>query len=148
MLQLLGSSYKSRVISSVRNKVPNVKLIYLFGSYARGEQHASSDLDIAILPIKALDNLTRWQIAQDLACELDIDVDLIDLNTASTVLCQQVITQGQLLWGNAADDDVFTVKTMSMYQHLQAERALILNDLMTEYPKKKTDSKVTSKVNR
>ena len=135
MLQLLGSSYKSRVISSVRNKIPSVKLIYLFGSFASGEQHANSDLDIAILPIKALDNLTRWQIAQDLACELDIDVDLIDLNTASTVLCQQVITQGQLLWGNANDDDIFTVKTMSMYQHLQAERALILNDLMTEYPK-------------
>lgn len=147
MLQLLDSSYKSRVINSVRNKVPNVKLIYLFGSFASGEQHANSDLDIAILPITALDNLTRWQIAQDLACELDIDVDLIDLNTASTVLCQQVITQGQLLWGNANDDDVFTVKTMSMYQHLQAERALILNDLMTEHPKK-TGSKVTSKVNR
>jgi len=135
MLQLLGSSYKFRVISSVRNKIPSVKLIYLFGSFASGEQHANSDLDIAILPITALDNLTRWQIAQDLACELDIDVDLIDLNTASTVLCQQVITQGQLLWGNA-NDDVFTVKTMSMYQHLQAERALILKDLMTEYPKK------------
>ena len=145
MLQLLGSSYKSRVISSVRNKIPSVKLIYLFGSFASGEQHANSDLDIAILPITALDNLTRWQIAQDLACELDIDVDLIDLNTASTVLCQQVITQGQLLWGNANDDDVFTVKTMSMYQHLQAERALILNDLMTEYPKNKTDNKEQGK---
>lgn len=145
MLQLLGSSYKSRVISSVRNKIPSVKLIYLFGSFASGEQHANSDLDIAILPIKALDNLTRWQIAQDLACELDIDVDLIDLNTASTVLCQQVITQGQLLWGNANDDDIFTVKTMSMYQHLQTERALILNDLMTEYPKNKTDNKEQGK---
>lgn len=126
---------KSLVIESVRSKIDNVKLIYLFGSFASGEQHADSDLDIAILPMKALDNLTRWQIAQDLACELDIDVDLIDLNSASTVLCQQVISQGQLLWGNTNDNDVFTVKTMSMYQHLQAERALILNDLMTEQSK-------------
>lgn len=120
---------KSRVIGSVRSKVKNVKLIYLFGSFASGEQHANSDLDIAILPIKALDNVTRWQIAQDLACELDIDVDLIDLNTASTVLCQQVITQGQLLWGDVNDDDIFTVKTISMYQNLQVERAMILSDL-------------------
>lgn len=120
---------KSRVIGSVRSKVKNVKLIYLFGSFASGEQHANSDLDIAILPIKALDNVTRWQIAQDLACELDIDVDLIDLNTASTVLCQQVITQGQLLWGDVNDDDIFTVKTISMYQNLQVERSMILSDL-------------------
>lgn len=122
---------KSRVIKLLRNKIADVKLIYLFGSFASGEQHADSDLDIAILPIKALDNLPRWQIAQELACELNIDVDLIDLNTASTVLCQQVITQGQLLWGNTNDDDAFAVKTMSMYQHLQAERSMILSDLMS-----------------
>lgn len=121
---------KSLVIESVRSKIENVKLIYLFGSFASGQQRADSDLDIAILPIKALDNLTRWQIAQELACELDIDVDLVDLNTASTVLCQQVITQGQLLWGST-NDDAFAVKTMSMNQHLQVERALILSDLMS-----------------
>jgi len=121
---------KYHVIKSVRSKIPNVKLLYLFGSFASGEQHANSDLDIAILPVKALDNLSRWQIAQELACELNIDVDLIDLNTASTVLCQQVITQGQLLWGSTNDDDAFAVKTMSMYQHLQAERAMILSDFM------------------
>jgi predicted nucleotidyltransferase len=122
---------KSLVTNFVRRKVENVKLIYLFGSFASGEEHANSDLDIAILPVKALDNLTRWQIAQDLACALNIDVDLVDLNTASTVLCQQVITQGQLLWGNSDDDDAFAVKTMSMYQHLQTERSMILSDLMS-----------------
>jgi len=135
---------KSLVIESVRSKIDNVKLIYLFGSFASGEQHADSDLDIAILPVKALDNLTRWQIAQELACELDIDVDLVDLNTASTVLCQQVITQGKLLWGESNEDDAFAVKTMAMYQRLQAERAMILNDLMTTNIDNKTDSKANN----
>ena len=128
---------KPLIINSIRNKIANVKLIYLFGSFASGEQHTNSDLDIAILPAKALDHLTRWQVAQELACELNIDVDLVDLNTASTVLCQQVITQGLLLWGNSNDDDAFAVKTMSMYQHLQAERSLILSDLMTTDTTKK-----------
>ncbi|QFU23426.1 nucleotidyltransferase domain-containing protein [Shewanella eurypsychrophilus] len=119
---------KAVLINAVRSKLPNLKLIYLFGSYASGEQHPESDLDIAILPNKALDNITRWDIAQELASEFDVDVDLIDLNCASTVLCQQVITQGICLWGNTHDDDIFTTKTMSMYQHLQAERAEILSD--------------------
>ncbi|MCG9730978.1 nucleotidyltransferase domain-containing protein [Shewanella sp. Isolate13] len=120
---------KTFLIDSILAKVPDVKLIYLFGSFASGEQHPKSDLDVAILPAKALDNLSRWQLAQTLACELNIDVDLIDLNTASTVLCQQVITQGVLLWGSQNDDNYFTVKTMSMYQHLQVERSMILADL-------------------
>lgn len=128
---------KTLLIKSILAKLPTVKLIYLFGSFASGEQHSKSDLDIAILPVKTLDNLNRWQLAQSLACELDIDVDLIDLTSASTVLCQQVITQGQLLWGESNDDDFFAVKTMSMYQHLQAERALILTDLMAKQTKNK-----------
>ncbi|MFT5880461.1 MAG: putative nucleotidyltransferase [Moritella sp.] len=129
MIPLMFKLNKILLVNTVRAKFPNVKLIYLFGSFASGEQHTGSDLDIAILPIKALDNLTRWQIAQELACELDIDVDLIDLNTASTVLCQQVITTGKRLWGSRTDDDYFAVKTMSMYQHLQEERSMILDDL-------------------
>lgn len=127
----MNSLNKPLLIERVHQKIPDLRLIYLFGSFASGEQHANSDLDIAILPAKALDNLTLWQIAQELACELDIDVDLVDLNTASTVLCQQVITQGKLLWGESNEDDAFAVKTMAMYQRLQAERAMILNDLMT-----------------
>jgi len=121
---------KPLLITHIVQKVPSVKLIYLFGSMATGQQHDNSDLDIAILPSPALDNLARWQIAQDLACEFDINVDLVDLNTASTVLCQQVIITGELLWGNRVDDDFFAVKTMSMYQHLQQERALIMRDLL------------------
>lgn len=131
---------KSRLINLVLDKIPTVKLIYLFGSYASGDQHSKSDLDIAILPVKSLDNLSRWQLAQTLACELDIDVDLIDLTSTSTVLCQQVITQGRLLWGDSYDDDIFAVKTISMYQNLQVERAMILADLMNKDPR---DDKVT-----
>jgi len=95
--------HKSLLVSHIVTKVPTVKLIYLFGSMVTGQQHENSDLDIAILPAPALDNLERWQIAQDLACEFDINVDLVDLNVASTVLCQQVITTGELLWGSQVD---------------------------------------------
>ncbi len=121
------------LIESIQARVPGLKLIYLFGSVASDQQHQNSDLDIAILPHKPLDNLARWEIAQELACQFDIDVDLVDLTTASTVLCQQVITQGKLLWGNRADADFFEVKTISMYQHLQQERALILSDMLNNH---------------
>ncbi len=119
---------ESALISEIQALIPDIKLIYIFGSYAQGTQHQHSDLDIAIFSSKALDNVTRWQIAQSLAARLDVDVDLIDLHKASTVLCQQILTQGKRLWGSQIEDDRFAVKTMSMYQHLQQERAMILKD--------------------
>ncbi|MGL4832992.1 MAG: type VII toxin-antitoxin system MntA family adenylyltransferase antitoxin, partial [Shewanella sp.] len=89
---------KSIIINLLRDNIPQLKLIYLFGSYAQGTQHHKSDIDIAVLADASLDNITRWHIAEKLASELDIDVDLVDLRTASTVLCQQVVTQGKRLW--------------------------------------------------
>lgn len=123
---------KSLIIKLLREKIPHLKLIYLFGSYAQGLQHNHSDIDLAVLSDLALDNVDRWQIAQTLAIALERDIDLVDLRTASTVLCQQIVTQGKRLWGNKQDDDIFTVKTISMYQHLQEERQAILNDLTAQ----------------
>lgn len=123
---------KSLIIKLLREKIPHLKLIYLFGSYAQGLQHNHSDIDLAVLSDFALDNVDRWQIAQALAIALERDIDLVDLRTASTVLCQQIVTQGKRLWGNKQDDDIFTVKTISMYQHLQEERQAILNDLTAQ----------------
>ena len=118
------------IINLLRDNIPQLKLIYLFGSYAQGTQHRNSD--IAVLADVTLDNIARWQLAQKLASALDTDVDLVDLRTASTVLCQQVVTQGKQLWGTPQDDELFAVKTISMYQHLQVERQAIIDDVTVD----------------
>jgi uncharacterized protein len=123
---------KTVMIDLLKANISDLKLVYLFGSYATGNQDKQSDLDIAVLAESSIDNVSRWKLAQTLACELDIDVDLIDLRSASTVLCQQIIEQGIRLWGNQDDDDKFAIKTMSMYQHLQLERAQILDDFSSK----------------
>ncbi|VEF25386.1 Predicted nucleotidyltransferases [Shewanella baltica] len=119
---------ESIIINLLQDNIPQLRLIYLFGSYAQGTQHRNSDIDIAVLADVTVDNIARWQLAQKLASALDTDVDLVDLRTASTVLCQQVVTQGKRLWGTRQDDEIFAVKTISMYQHLQAERQAIIDD--------------------
>lgn len=92
------------IINLLQDNIPQLRLIYLFGSYAQGTQHRNSDIDIAVLADVTLDNIARWQLAQKLSSALDTDVDLIDLRTASTVLCQQVVTQGKRRWGTRQDD--------------------------------------------
>ncbi|MDQ0257043.1 putative nucleotidyltransferase [Evansella vedderi] len=59
--------------------------IILFGSTVKGTMKNNSDLDIAFLSNKKLDKYQLFMIAQELATKLNRDVDLIDLNQASTV---------------------------------------------------------------
>ncbi|MGL5470371.1 MAG: type II toxin-antitoxin system antitoxin, partial [Shewanella sp.] len=81
---------EKKIIKLLRDNIPKLQLIYLFGSYSQGTQHRNSDIDIAVLAADTLDNIARWELAQKLASALDSDVDLVDLRSASTVLCQQV----------------------------------------------------------
>jgi predicted nucleotidyltransferase len=123
---------ETALINLLNANISGLKLVYLFGSYAAGTQNKQSDLDVAVLADSTIDNVSRWELAQTLACELDIDVDLIDLRFASTVLCQQIIEQGIRLFGTEDEDDKFAMKTMSMYQDLQLERAQILDTFSTK----------------
>jgi len=79
------------------------KLIILFGSYAKNNQNENSDLDLAFLSNKKITNWQRWELAQDLAKELNIDVDLVDLDLADDVLRMQIVSTGEILLNKNMD---------------------------------------------
>ena len=114
------------IVDTLKQYHPDVRLIYLFGSRANGYARAESDWDIAMLCPRPLDNIQRWQLAETLAQQLNHDVDLVDLATASTVLRMEIIQQGRILFDTPPCGDEFAMTTLSMYQHLQSERAEIL----------------------
>ncbi len=114
-------------------KLPDVKLIYLFGSYATESNTQKSDIDVAVLLTKKLDSIERWQIQNDLADELGREVDLVDLLNASTVMQNQVIHQGVCIYDEANYSPKFEMQVMSMYQHLNEERS----DILERYKNKK-----------
>ena len=107
-------------------KVEQVKLIYIFGSYATGLQTASSDIDIAVLANKKLESVERWKKEAELAERLGTDVDLVDLLSASTVMQHQIIQYGMCIYDPENKADFFEMQVMAMYQHLNEERAGIL----------------------
>ena len=39
----------SQIVSAVRAVLPDVEAVYLYGSFATGEQNDSSDLDLAVV---------------------------------------------------------------------------------------------------
>lgn len=120
-----------RLPSLLMNNLEGIALIYVFGSQVSGLSHEESDIDIAILCNKKLDPVTRWNIQSELEHELNIDVDLIDLLEASTVIQHQVIFNGICIFNPLNKKAAFEIQVMSMYQHLNFER----HDILQEYIK-------------
>ncbi|MBA0167768.1 MULTISPECIES: type VII toxin-antitoxin system MntA family adenylyltransferase antitoxin [Pectobacterium] len=115
-----------KIVLTLKKQMPDIKIIYLFGSQATSNARADSDIDIAIMATKVLDPIERWELANQLAKAVGRDVDLVDLLQASTVLKMEIVRNGKLLYDAEATAGEFEMTTLSMYQHLQQERADII----------------------
>lgn len=83
-----------------------VRLAVLFGSHARGESHARSDIDLAveldgIRPGQPAFNETFFGLSADLSEALETDgIDLVDVHTISPPLVRVVFEDGVILVGS------------------------------------------------
>ena len=112
------------------NKI-NPCFIIVFGSYAKGNANQNSDIDVAVFHEDT--HLTSYDffiIAQELAELLNIEVDLVNLRTASTVFQAQIYTTGIVIY--SSDDTLLKKQQMtalSMYTKLNEERTEILKNI-------------------
>ncbi|MBV6324036.1 type VII toxin-antitoxin system MntA family adenylyltransferase antitoxin [Duganella violaceipulchra] len=120
------------IVSALRQRLPKLLAIYLFGSRATGQAGADSDLDLAVLVEGKLDILSTWELAQSLADIVGCDVDLIDLRAASTVLQYQVITTGSRLWSKDVQAALYECAILSQKTELDTARAGLLEDIERE----------------
>ena len=120
------------VVATLREAVPGLRAVYLFGSQARGEAIAGSDVDVAVLAERPLGARLCWEAAQALAARLDRDVDVVDLAGASPVLWMQVLARGRRLWPPVGSDTALEhleSRMFSEYARLNEARAGILADI-------------------
>lgn len=121
---------EARIVEILRDALPDLQLVVLFGSRARGEGRRSSDHDVAVLTPRPLPALRRFELAEALASALGTDVDLIDLRAADTVLRSQVVTTGRVLHTTGGVDvEAFLDFVYADYARLNEERATILRDV-------------------
>jgi len=79
---------------------PGIACAYLFGSVARGEASASSDVDLAVLLEQPAADTLRGPLARlhlDLEDTLGRPVDLVAMETAPPDLMHRVLRDGVLL---------------------------------------------------
>ncbi len=118
------------LIEEICSGIPDVVAIYLFGSASAAELRMDSDIDLAILPVTALSATRLWSLAQLLAVLAGRDVDLVDLQSASTVMRAQVVSKGKCLYcANAQLCGEFEDRIYADYARLNEERRDILDDI-------------------
>lgn len=107
------------VRDAVLRVLPNVQLLYVFGSHARGMIRAESDLDLAIWVGPRIDPVQLYRAKQTLEVALDVDIDLRDLAAANTVLRLEVIRDGRLLHQHGAEKALeFESRVLGEYAEL------------------------------
>lgn len=122
-----------KIVFDIMDKVSDVQAIYLFGSAAKEEMHQYSDIDLAILCGKPMESVELWRLAQNLAGTSGRDIDLIDLNKASTVMRMQVISQGRrLVCHDFTVCERFEDLVFSDYARLNEEREGILESIQRQ----------------
>ncbi|MHA7880163.1 MAG: type VII toxin-antitoxin system MntA family adenylyltransferase antitoxin [Saccharospirillum sp.] len=97
----------------LQHELPELMGIYLFGSQAQQAAGPESDVDLAVLVEGYVGPLRLWELSNSLANQFGIEVDLVDLRAASTVMQHQVLTTGQRWWRRGPETDHFELFVLS-----------------------------------
>lgn len=116
----------------LRDQLPGLMGIYAFGSQAQQSAGPDSDLDLAVLVAGYVEPLKLWELGNSLAEQLNIEVDLLDLRAASTVMQYQVITGGQRLWSIGTDAEEFELFVLSEKYDLDLWRQPLIDQIQEE----------------
>jgi predicted nucleotidyltransferase len=92
-------------IAQAAEREPGVLAAYVFGSRARGEERAHSDLDVALLemPGRSLDIDAEDRLRRAIALATGLSVDLAWLRPSSPVLAYEVLASGRRVYARDAE---------------------------------------------
>jgi predicted nucleotidyltransferase len=115
------------LLARLRDGIPGLAAVYLFGSGAREELRPDSDLDVAVLlpPGADLSSVDRLELAADPAALAGRTVDLFVLGRpAGAVLAKEAVTAGRRHWddGTRAAAE-FEMYALAAYARLREDRA-------------------------
>ena len=96
-----AASAVKRLRRAFKGRERGVAAVYLFGSVARGESHAGSDLDIAVVlepaPERGTYESLRLDLRAELESELGQEIDFVVLNHAPPDLTHRVLRDSVLV---------------------------------------------------
>jgi predicted nucleotidyltransferase len=129
----MPSPDRQSILASARDALlsafPNAWAIYVYGSFARGDESPASDVDLAVLlpPDETIADLLG--VISEVATRIHREVDLVDLRRVSDVLRREVLTDSQTLYISRPDQVLEWEGTaISRYQRYREEVRALLED--------------------
>jgi predicted nucleotidyltransferase len=109
--------------------LPSAWAIYVYGSFARGDDTYRSDIDLALLlpPDEQIGDLLG--LLSDVSARVHREVDLVDLRRSSDVLRREVLADGLQIYVARPDEVLEWEGTaLSRYQRYREEVRDLLDD--------------------
>ena len=95
--QIRFDRYKKTLLEIIHKRLPDCK-VYLFGSRARNTHQSGADIDLALDNSSPIDLRIILRIHGDIEdTTIPLSVDLVDLQTASDILKNEIKEEG-ILW--------------------------------------------------
>jgi predicted nucleotidyltransferase len=130
---VMTQSERQAIFDTARDTVlatlPEAWAVYVYGSFALGEDWPDSDLDIAVLlpPEQRIANLL--DLMGDISEHVHRDVDVVDLRRVGDVLRREVLENGRTLFESDPEKVLaWEASAMSRYAHYREEVRGILDD--------------------
>lgn len=121
------------ILSLLQQRLPALMAAYAFGSRIKNSgqfTHPESDLDLAVLVEGYAEPVLLFDLAGELADIAHCHVDLLDLRAASSVMQEQILTQGQRLWAKDMQADLFEAAMLNEKIYLDQARQRLVHDVM------------------
>jgi predicted nucleotidyltransferase len=124
---------RQRILTAARDTLlavlPDVWAIYVYGSFARGDEWPNSDVDLAVLlpADRQIEDLLG--LMSEVSLRTQRDVDLVDLRKVGDVLRREVFEDGRTLFISQPDAVLaWEASAMSRYARHREETRDILED--------------------
>jgi len=119
------------ILKSYFKEIPDIVVVYLFGSFLVGDVHQESDLDIAVLFKNKSDLQEQIKLQNDLTRLCGYEVDLAILNGASPIFIRQVIDKGKEVYcGDNKSKNLFIIRVLNEYDDLKYFRRSIEENIL------------------
>lgn len=118
----------TQTVRLVLGSTPGLDLAFIFGSFATGQAHEHSDIDIAVRGHEILTPQAKLALIGDLAEATGRAVDLVDLRSAGGALLGQILQSGVRVLGS----DTAHAELLSRHWTDEADFGLAMRTMLSE----------------